>query len=537
MMNEISPNLIWQQYQNGLDYKFNMNIPETVKQNENFYIGKQWEGVNAPDLDKPVLNILARVVSYFISMIVSDAIGVSCEFFNTMPDEEQERAMEILQAQIEQYIEDNDLNTLSKAIVRAAAIDGDVCIHNYFDAQAPTGQLAQGLLKVELIDTLDTVFGNQQVRDKEKQPYIILASRRYVDDVKREMYDRGRPDADIDMVVPDDQTIHGQEYLTNDDNMCTVLTKYYRVGDSIHVVKTTQNVIVQDETDLGYKHYPIAWMSWETVRDSYHGQAAVSELIPNQIAINKLFAMAIKYERELAFPKLLIDKTKIKEWTNRIGVVYVNGDPQSAVARFSGGESMNPQVMQLIDLLINYTRDLMGASDAALGNVRPDNTSAIIAVQQATAIPLEIQRREYKAALEDIIRSALDIITCDYGIRSVMVEDVYGDKRMELFDFASLKDAVINMKVDVGASAFWSELTQTQTLDNLFQNGIITDAVDYLEAMPDSMIPNKNRLVAQLKQKRDEMNGLSDMQDGNAALSSVGGAPDMELPEMQPIIQ
>ncbi|MFQ7004766.1 MAG: hypothetical protein ACLRRT_14530 [Ruthenibacterium lactatiformans] len=45
--------------------------------------------------------------------------------------------------------------------------------------------------------------------------------------------------------------------------------------------------------------------------------------------------------------------------------------------------------------MIEYTRDTMGASDAALGNVTPDNTSAIIAVQKATSMPLELQRQDF----------------------------------------------------------------------------------------------------------------------------------------------
>ena len=44
---------------------------EDVEQYENFYAGRQWEGVNAPNLEKPVLNFTYRVVSYCISMLVT----------------------------------------------------------------------------------------------------------------------------------------------------------------------------------------------------------------------------------------------------------------------------------------------------------------------------------------------------------------------------------------------------------------------------------------------------------------------------------
>jgi len=50
-----------------------------VRQNENFYLGEQWQGLNAPDLDKPVLNFLKRVCSYLSALLVSDDIAVELE--------------------------------------------------------------------------------------------------------------------------------------------------------------------------------------------------------------------------------------------------------------------------------------------------------------------------------------------------------------------------------------------------------------------------------------------------------------------------
>ena len=55
---------------------------------------------------------------------------------------------------------------------------------------------------------------------------------------------------------------------------------------------------------------------------------------------------------------------------------------------------MSSQVMQVIESLINYTKEMMGASDAALGNVKPDNTSAIIAVQPVSYTHLDVYKRQ-----------------------------------------------------------------------------------------------------------------------------------------------
>ena len=53
----------------------------------------------------------------------------------------------------------------------------------------------------------------------------------------------------------------------------------------------------------------------------------------------------------------------------------------------------------------------------------------------------------------------------------------------------------------MGPSAYWSELTQMGTLDNLFAKGIISDALLYLESVPDSYIRNKSRIMAKLREK------------------------------------
>lgn len=89
---------------------------------------------------------------------------------------------------------------------------------------------------------------------------------------------------------------------------------------------------------------------------------------------------------------------------------------------------MSQYVPLFLDKFIDYTRDLMGASDAALGNVNPQNTSAIIAVQKATAYPLELVKQEYYQFIEDYVRVVIDIMGNYYGQRTVNITDENGDE-------------------------------------------------------------------------------------------------------------
>ena len=79
---QADPAEVWALYEKARSFNYAIDLYDNVEKNEDFYIGNQWRGVNAPDLDKPVINILARVVKFFISAIVSDDIGVSVTDFD-----------------------------------------------------------------------------------------------------------------------------------------------------------------------------------------------------------------------------------------------------------------------------------------------------------------------------------------------------------------------------------------------------------------------------------------------------------------------
>jgi len=52
----------------------------------------------------------------------------------------------------------------------------------------------------------------------------------------------------------------------------------------------------------------------------------------------------------------------------------------------------------------------------------------------------------------------------------------------------------------VGASGYYSEIATTQTLDNLRAAGVL-DVVQYLERVPEKLIPKKAELIAELKKR------------------------------------
>ena len=314
-------------------------------------------------------------------------------------------------------------------------------------------------------------------------------------------------------------------------------------------MKCTENVVLKEETDTGYVNYPVAYMTWERRKNSYHGQSPITGLIPNQIFINKIFAMCMVYMTNMGFPKIFYDQTKLGKLTNDVtkAVSLPNMDMAGKMMDSVKAPDFSNQIIQLIDSTIQYTKDFMGASDAALGELsNPNNTSAIVAVQQASSVPLEIQKLDFYQFYEDIVRSIIDIMSESYGIRQVRITEAQAKdlglvdrlaymnpidgtelppqydpltgqqiqpvgsvpkviyKTTMQIDFSTIKNLNYDLNVEIGQSSYWSEATQVQTLDGLWDKGVITDAVAYLEGIPDKYLPNKKELIDSIKKVQDQ---------------------------------
>lgn len=539
------PQDIWQEYQKGRQYKEAIKLFSNVKKNENFFLGRQWEGLNAPDLPKPVLNFLKRVVTFVVATITSNDIAVSITPHER--DDEKQMYAKAIGRQIERVFELTKYKTLLRRCVRDSAVDGDACIYFRFDPDIETGQDAKGDIAAEILKNINVIFGNPYNRDVQTQPYIIICQRKTVGELRDEGREYGMSREDIEQITPDSDECQREE--GGETILATKLTKFWIEDKHLMWTATTEKTVMRKPTKTGATMYPITWMSWDEVDSSYHGQAMLTGLIPNQIEVNRMFAMYIRSISMNAFPKIVIDSQKIKNWTNRPGEVIkadnLSGSRvQDYVTAIRGGD-VSYQVMEVIQQIITMTRDFMGASDAALGNVKPDNTSAIIAVQQASSMPLEIQRMNLYQFTEDCVRIMMDIMRAYYGVRIVTLDeavpaiedgaalDTMGNPTGESInkiqlDFSNFDTINYDTNVDVGASSYWSELMQVQTMDNLFTKGIMTDAVLYLESIPSKYLKNKDKIIAAVKEQQA-------MMAQQAAMPTE--TPPAEMPITEPAAQ
>lgn len=550
-MKELTPQNVYKLYDTGVQFNTQIGLYDTVEKNENFFIGKQWEGVEANGLPTPVFNFLKRVTLFQIATISSDNISMqatplSSTGKNSLGDLEQ--FCDVINKQFAELFERNKIVTKTREFMRNAAVDGDGATYSWFDPDMETGQDAKGGVVTEIIENSRVIFGNPNDKHVQDQPWIIIPMRKQLEYVKKLAKRNGISKSDIEAIQPDETEYNAKMDQLSDDRV-TLLLYFYKDDETgtIWSMKCTRNVIVEKKKDTLLKLYPITWMNWDYVQDCYHGQALISQLLPNQIFVNKLFAMSMISLMTTAYPKIIYDQTRIKRWDSRVGAaIGINGGDMSTVAKIMDPATISPQVAQFIDLAVNYTQNFMGASDAALGDTRPDNTSAIVALQRASNAPLELVKLNMYECIEDLGRIYLDMMRAYYGTRYVQVKLLTKDQLaqqplgMKLqdsdvntpFDFSVLNDVPMSLKLDVGASAYWSEIMTVQTLDNLLMNGKL-DIVDYLERIPEGYVSKRQELIEKLKgmqsQPVDSGGTNSQILDMTSEIPVAGGSGYGEL--------
>lgn len=513
---------ICKHFDKGYNFNEQIGLYDQVTVNENFFIGNQWEGVEANGLPTPTYNMFKRVINFQVSTITSDNLTLRAKPMPStakMTMKDLERIADIVSQQFAAIVKRNRLVAKNREFLRNAAVTGDGCIHFYFDPTIENGQDVKGEIVAEVIDNLRVMFGNPNCRDVQRQPFIMMYRREMADEVryKAEQYkEAGLCDIeDVDSIKPDSDKFQNK-YDAYADDKVTVVTYYFRNRDTgtIWCIEATEQGILRQAYDTEYQYYPLIWINWDYIRDCYHGQAMVTGLLANQKFINKMFALVGISLLTTAFPKIIYDQNRIRRWDGSVGTaVGVQGNVTD-VAKVLDGASISPQIAQFIELSFDKTHSLLGASDVAMGDSRPDNTSAIIALQRAANTPMELTKQNDHQCLEDAGRIFLDIMSVRYGTRDVEVSmdmDDVGSQPLGMnlpkqtftrpFDFSILKTIPLSIEQEVGASSYWSEMASMQTLDNLLMNNLITPE-QYIERLPEGYISKKQELLADMRAAR-----------------------------------
>lgn len=513
----------WELYEAGKRYnnKLTPNYYDTVDANLAFFQGDQWRNLKTENMPKPVFNIIKRVITFFVASLTSSKTKIHFEPLTHSEEIDGELSpSDVANAQVQNLFEKFKMDFKIKDALFDAAITGDACGHFYFDmSKKPYGKASgeiKGEICMELVDGTNVFFGNANNSKVDAQPYIIISGRDMVENLKEEAKLYKSQDKEIDNIQSDSDYEEqagdsGRIEVETDDYGKALYIIVYRKDKktgTIKVSKSVKNAYIYKDVDTGLESYPVAWLNWEKQKNQYHGRALCTGILPNQIFINRMFAMVMYHLMMTAFPKAVYNADIIDSWTNEIGsAIPVTGLGQDQNIRNIAGYlepgNMSTQIIQAIELAMEYTKETLGASDAALGQIDPKNTSAIIAVQKSSAIPLENPKANLYEWIEDCGKILFDMMGTNYGPRPVIVE-VEGQKKAIPFDFNTFKDMWFNIRADVGESSYWSEIAAIQTMDNLLNQQRI-EFIDYLERVPDEYIPQKQELISKIKKQMQIM--------------------------------
>lgn len=551
------PAKVWEEYRQGANYKSGLGrrgLYDQSRMNERFYTGNQWHGAQTGE--KPLIsyNVVKRIGDYKMAMVSGATIAVNytAEGVPNTADIQQQvkgRREAIKSAAAYPTIIETDstaygnptaadINLMTQALtdyfrataervklddlktqaLRKAYISGTGVLYTYWDDRVKTGLYAdegrtspiKGDIMCEVLDIENVYFGDPSRDNVQEQPYILIIQRRRLEEVRREAR---RHHQDTDRIKADEDT----SYLSGDrsdekmegNQQVTVITKLYKEWDSngetykILAVRTTEGGTVRPVWDTRLQYYPIAKMSWDARANCVYGDSEVTHLIPNQIALNRAATASVWAMMMLGMPITVVNGDMVTEpITNEPGqVVRIYGGSAGEAISTVQPPNFSPQFENTITGLINNTLTQSGANDAALGNMRPDNMSAIMAVREAATMPMQLVKNRFYSFIEDVARIWADHWIGMYGKRALKMEDDDGVWYMP-FDGEQYRTVLLNAKVDVGESGLWSEIQIQQTLDNLLANQIITP-LQYLERLPkNGAVANLTGLIEDLKEQQ-----------------------------------
>lgn len=415
----------WRRYQKGLDY---LDVKDLVNRSNmcwNFFLGKQWEGLETDGEYPPFLNFIHPNVMRKVTTIYTNRMSVNYTDMEGRTDLQPvyERLSQMFSAKWEKSNED----TLCRQTVKHGNITGDGI--QYF----PTGEVED----VQILNNTDVLYGDESEPNIQRQPYIIIQERRRVEEVKEMARENGISEEEIALITPDRDTeyVLGNtdevENADSSDSMKVTLITHFekkkeslteavyedtedgeRVGrlvetgerDVVYVAKCTKNAMVMKEQPIKGKPseieqlngkqgralslYPLVKFSWEEAPNDARGVSQVECLIPNQILVNKTIARRSMVTENTAYPRMAYDETMISNPDDlmKVGmpIAVTSGGAQSVNQAISylNPASHSPEPKQLTDDILEITQELSGSGDTTMGNIDLQRVaaSAIVAV-------------------------------------------------------------------------------------------------------------------------------------------------------------
>lgn len=542
----------WRLYEKGISYLEQFDFFSNTDTAYRFYDGNQWEGIKAPkNASLPVLNVIKAILLYKIALVAQKGFAINYSAANFDDEDLQLATSEIcgmLNDDAARCWENLNMDAKLWDVFSDGAKTGESYLYfspkiskttqrDLFGKEITLGRLDG--LELKQIDGTNILFGDENTPDIQEQPYILLPYRDFVYRIRDEARANGLDESEIDRIIPDSNCGHeagesGKHELDNGGSLgkALCLIKFWKKDGVVWFSKSTRLVEFQPASNTKMKLYPVAGFWWANKKGSARGIGEVLPLVPNQIEINKNLARMSNALRWSSTAKVVYDKrafpdiSKLLEGQSAVG--FENDDVRriNEIIGFLQPPPMKTEAKLYIDDLLTQTRELAGAGDIAMGNINPERASgaAIVAVRDASAIPLNGQMARAKKFIEDIARIWIDMkIANSPGGVEVLVEKEAGGENRKIIVAQKIPSEImerlkLSIRVDVSPADPYSLYAVEQKLDNLRQAGIL-EPVDYIELLPDTSNVPKGRIIEILNKKTE-----NSVQNGNV-VSAFGNLP------------
>ena len=500
--------LAWQLYEAGKEHKRRLGLYTTVRQNEKFYRGEQWKATG-DDLPRPVFNVVRRITDYLVGSIAPSNPSIHytddrLPFLDVASV--RERVLEgisLLNRNADYRWTQNRMGELSQRALLDAAVTGDAIFYCWWDDSCDCGQPFCGDIRTELVPNLNFFPADPYRADIQSQDYILLSGRATVASLRREAMEAGMDPLEAEKITADDDVdaVAAERTFTGSASRATYLLHFYREDGEVVFEKSTRTHLIK-RSKTGLRYYPAAYFSWYPTMGSFHGTSPISEILPNQRYINSAYAMVMKHMSDTAFSKIIYDKSRIPEWTNEVGEAIAamgGGSVSDAVAVVGVGE-LQEGYLDLIESVIENTKSMLGATDSALGDERASNTSAILALQEASHVGLRGVETRLERCIGELASVWADML-CTYSHPERMLPvNEGGEVVARRVDYKLLRRELLHATAEAKGNDRFTPSATVSVLTHLLDRGHIT-IEDFLRHLPNGCLSDKNALLQSIAER------------------------------------
>lgn len=449
MANQAQLTKFWSRYKRGMEYMDSKNLVARSDMCWNFFIGKQWEGIESGDEKLPFFNYIHPNILRKVTTIYSNRMAVN---YSDMDGRTQVDGIELtpiynkLSEMFSAKWEKANMDVNMRLTLKNASVVGDG--FQYYGTS--------DVEDVQLIDSTSVYLGDESEPRIQRQPYIMIPQRVSVAKVKALARENGLSEEEIALITPDhdtDNLIGNREEVKASDstestkttlvthfekklepvtavvedengNMVTVDTG--RTEPVVYICKFTKTVIVEEEHPIrgtaseidmaqgkkgrALRLYPIVKLPWENYPNDARGVSQVEGLIPNQIEINKTLARRAMVTKLGAYPRPVYDESALinPEALQNVGTpLIVSSGGVNSIRNYvdylePAQTSHEPK--QLTDDLLEITQELSGSGDTTMGNIDLQRVaaSAVVAVNEKAESMHDEVKANLEMAVEDL---------------------------------------------------------------------------------------------------------------------------------------